>query len=218
MAIAAAGVSVLALFQSAAADFARQEEARLKACVAKIETRPEEAYEDGLAWTSEGNRPGARQCTALALVALGHHETGATRLEALARASDGGTLEQRAVYLAQAGHAWLQAGALEAAITSFSDALRLAPDRPELLIDRAGTFMMLERWDEALADLNAAIAVVPGDGEALQLRAEVHLAKDSLDLAERDVRAALAADPRNIQTLVTRGRVREARRLATERR
>ena len=57
---------------SAGERIAAEEQARLEACLAKIETDPDDAYEDGLAWLYQGNRPGARQCTAMALIALGH--------------------------------------------------------------------------------------------------------------------------------------------------
>lgn len=212
IAMAAAGAALF-LQQSAGAQIAAAEAARLEACVAKIETAPEEAYEDGLAWTFEGNRPGARQCTALALIALGDVQEGAVRLENLSMSSDGGTLEQRAVYLSQAGNAWLQIGAAEAAAVSFSEALRLAPNENDLLLDRATAYMLIDKWDEALKDLNIAIANTPGDGTAHQMRAEVHLNKGALDLAMKDVEAAMAADPSNIDTLLVRGRVREAIRL-----
>lgn len=211
--IAMAAGAALFLQQNASAEFAAAEARRLAACVAKIEQAPDEAYEDGLAWTFEGNRPGARQCTALALIALGNVEEGAVRLENLAMASDGGTMEQRAVYLSQAGNAWLQIGAAEAAAVSFSEALKLAPGENDLLLDRASAYMVIDKWDEALADLDTAIANDPGDAIAYQMRAEVHLSKDALDLAMKDVEASMAADPKNIDTLLVRGRVREAIRL-----
>ena len=211
--IAMAAGAALFLQQSAGAEFAAAEARRLEACVAKIEQAPDEAYEDGLAWTFEGNRPGARQCTALSLIALGNVEEGAVRLENLAMASDGGTMEQRAVYLSQAGNAWLQIGAAEAAAVSFSEALKLAPGENDLLLDRAGAYMVIDKWDEALSDLDTAIANDPSDAIAYQMRAEVHLSKDALDLAMKDVEASMAADPKNIDTLLVRGRVREAMRL-----
>ncbi|WP_213270873.1 hypothetical protein [Hyphomonas sp.] len=213
--IAMAAGAALFLQQSAGTQLAaaEAEAARLEACVEKIETAPEEAYEDGLAWSFAGNRPGARQCTALALIALGNVEEGAVRLENLSMSSDGGTLEQRAVYLSQAGNAWLQIGAAEAAAVSFSEALRLAPGENDLLLDRASAYMVIDKWDEAMADLNAVIANSPGDAIAYQMRAEIHLNKDALDLAMRDVETSMAADPRNIDTLLVRGRVREAMRI-----
>lgn len=213
--IAALSGSVL-LLQTLGSDLARAEEDRLEACVAKIEVSAEEAYEDGLAWTQEGNRPGARQCTALALIGLGSYETGANRLTQLARSSDGGSMEQRALYLTQAGHAWMQAGLPEAAARSFTDALNLAPGTPDLLLDRATAYIVTGNWDEALADLDLLLANVPGDVTGHQLRAEVHLNKNNLALAKQDVDAALAGDPTNIDTLLVRGRVREAIRIAED--
>jgi tetratricopeptide (TPR) repeat protein len=216
MSLIALAAGTVLMMQTAGAELAKAEEARLEACVEKIETDPENAYEDGLAWSFEGNRPGARQCTALALIALGNLETGAQRLQALASAPDGGSMEQRALYLSQAGHAWLQAGAPEAAIVSFSDGLKFAPGTTDLLLDRATAYIVTEKWDEALSDLDFALANSPGNPTAHQLRAEVHLNKRAYDLAMRDVNDAMAADPKNIDTLLVRGRVREAIRIAEE--
>lgn len=216
MSLIAFAAGTVLMMQSAGAELARTEEARLEACVAKIETDPENAYEDALAWSFEGNLPGARQCTALALIALGNYETGAGRLESLATSTDGGTMEQRAIYLSQAGQAWIMAGAPEVAVISFSDALTMAPGMVDLLLDRASAYILIEEWDKALSDLDLALANSPGFGPGHQLRAEVYLNRKSYDLAMRDVEAAMAADPKNIDTLLVRGRVREAIRVAAE--
>jgi len=216
MSLIALAAGSLLMLQSTSADLARAETARLEACVAKIESDPEEAYEDGLAWTFEGNRPGARQCTALALIALERYEIGADRLEQLATSTDGGSMEQRALYLSQAGQAWMMAGAPDMAVVSFTDALSFAPGTLDLLLDRASANILLEEWDEALSDLDLALANSPGFASAHQLRAEVHLNKKNYDLAMRDVDAAMAADPKNIDTLLVRGRLREAIRLAEQ--
>lgn len=216
MSMIAALAGTVLLLQSIGAELALAEADRLEACVAKIEVDPEEAYEDGLAWSHEGNRPGARQCTALALIALGNFETGADRLTKLAKSSDAGSMEQRALYLTQAGHAWMQAGAPDAAIVSFSDALNLAPGTADLLLDRATAYVVVEEWDKALADLDLLLANLPGDAIGHQLRAEVHLNKSSYDLAMKDINASLATDPTNIDTLLVRGRVREAIRIAED--
>lgn len=216
MSLIAFAAGTVLMMQSAGAELAKAEAARLEACVAKIETDPENAYEDGLAWSYEGNRPGARQCTALALIALGNYETGAERLESLATSTDGGSMEQRAIYLSQAGQAWIMAGAPDVAVVSFSDALTMAPGTGDLLLDRASAYILTEEWDKALSDLDLALANSPGFGPAHQLRAEVYLNKKSYDLAMRDVESAMAADPKNIDTLLVRGRVREAIRVAEQ--
>ena len=127
---------------------------------------------------------------------------------------DGGTIEQRAEYLTQSGNAWLQAGAPEAAIVTFTNALKLKPGVPDLLVDRASAHLMLGNWEDAKSDLDSALSRAPSMAIARQLRAEAHLNLDQLDLAMTDIDAAMAADPENIDTLVLRGRVREAIRLS----
>jgi tetratricopeptide (TPR) repeat protein len=217
MPLLAATLVSLALMQQTVGDqIAAEEAARLDACLAKIETDPDNAYEDGLAWTYQGNRPGARQCTALALIALGHPEEGAARLQSLANATDGGTMEQRAAYLSQAGNAWIQAEDPDAALVAFDGAIKIAPDAPELLMDRASAHLLLEHYDEAIEDLDAALRYTPDLGEAHQLRGQAWLEKGDPDKAMLDVTAAMDADPENVATLVLRGRVREALRIQDE--
>ena len=215
--LTAAAVS-LALLQTTVTGerIAAEEQARLESCLAKIETDPDDAYEDGLAWTYQGNRPGARQCTAMALIALGHPAEGAHRLMSLANATDGGTLEQRAAYLSQAGNAWIEANDPDSALEAFTGALKIAPDAPELLLDRASAHLLLEHYDEAIKDLDAALLLSPDLGDALQMRGAAWLEKGDPDKAMADVTAAMAADPENVETLVLRGRVREALRLQQE--
>tara|TARA_R110001599_G_scaffold1980_4_gene10343 strand:- start:11561 stop:12235 length:675 start_codon:yes stop_codon:yes gene_type:complete len=214
MSILAFAAVSYALLQSVSAQFAQTEATRLNACIAHIDENAEEAYEDALAWSFEGNRPGARQCVALSLIALGQEAEGAARLEELANATDGGTLEQRALYLTQAGNAWLVAGAPEAAIVTLSNALKIIPNDPNLLVDRASAHIMLDQWTHAISDLDAALESSPGFGTAHHLRAEARLNTGDLDLALSDVKAAMTAEPDNIDTLVLRGRVREAIRLS----
>jgi tetratricopeptide (TPR) repeat protein len=214
MSILAFAAVSYALLQSVSAEFAQTESARLDTCITRIDENAEDAYEDALAWSFEGNRPGARQCVALSLIALGQEAEGAARLEELANATDGGTLEQRALYLTQAGNAWLVAGAPEAAIVTLSNALKIIPNDPNLLVDRASAHIMVAQWSQAITDLDAALKSSPGFGTAHHLRAEARLNKGDLDLALTDVEAAMAAEPDNIDTLVLRGRVREAIRLS----
>lgn len=192
----------------------RTEQARLDACVDKIETAPEEAYEDALAWSYQGNRPAARYCTALALVALGQEEEGAARLEMLANAEDGGTMGDRALYLAQAGNAWILGGAPDAAIIALTNALKLRPDHPETLKDRAAAYFLTGSNYLAMTDLNAVIGLSPNDDEALRMRSQTHLGMKNFSAAEADLKAAMAIDGTNIDTLLLRGELNEAKRKA----
>ena len=205
---------ILPVSQSALADIARAEQARLDSCVVKVETAPEEAYEDSLAWLGNGNRPKARYCNAISLLALDRLEEGAARLEALATAPDPIELDDRILYLAQAGNAWLAGNYPEAAITALSEALKLEKTDAEIYKDRAAAYLAVQRWTEGVDDLNAALALAPADAETLTLRARAHLATENLRAAKADMEEALLYDPENIEILVLRGDIREAIRLA----
>ena len=214
-----AAFAALAIFQSATMteagrEIAAEEARRLAECRELTETDPEQAYEMGLAWLGNGNRPAARQCTALALISLEHYEEGALRLEELANAPDAGTVETRALYLSQAGNAWLAAGLPDAAITTLDNALRLRPGDAGLMIDLASARLALGQWREAASQLNDAIALAPGDPDALGLRARAYKEMGRFDAALADVNAARIAAPDNIELLVLRGEIREARRLS----
>jgi len=206
--------SLLPFSQTASADIARAEQERLEQCLAKTETAPSEAYEDSLAWLSGGNRPKARHCNAVALMAMGRITEGADRLQALASAPEPISLEDRTLYLTQAGNAWLSSGIPDAAILALTDALKLNPDDADLLTDRAAAYLLADRWTEGLSDLDAALVQRPQNPEALTLRARAHLANENLRAAKADMEAALLLDPENIDILVLRGEIREAIRLS----
>lgn len=205
---------LLPVSQSALADIAIAEQSRLETCIAMVETDPDAAYEDSLAWLGSGNRPKARYCNAIALLALDRLEEGAARLEALATAPDPIEIDDRALYLAQAGNAWLAGNYPEAAITALSEALKLEKTDPDLFKDRAAAYLAVERWTEGVDDLNAALDLSPADAETLALRARAHLATENLYAARADMEEALRYDPENIDILVLRGDIREAIRLA----
>lgn len=206
--------SLLPFSQTASADIARAEQARLETCLVKAEQAPQEAYEDSLAWLSSGNRPRARYCNAVALLALDRLEEGAARLEALATAPDAITVENRTLYLVQAGNAWLSANYPDAALVALTDALKLEMNEAVIYKDRAAAYLALERWIEGIDDLDKALELSPGDAEALALRARAHLAMENLRAAKTDMEEALVYQPENLEILVLRGEIREAIRLS----
>lgn len=208
-------ILLLSLLVSAAPSaFAQTEEQRLEQCIAQIDKDAEVAYQDGLSWLAKGNRPAARHCTALALIALGQEAEGAARLEELANAPDAGGLEERGVYLAQSGNAWLMAGLPDAAIVTLTNAMKLRPDDGELYKDRARAYVLQKKWDEAGKDLDSAIQLSAGNAEAFRLRGHVLLKLNRLDDAWKDVETAMRLAPKDIDVIVLRGDVREAMRLA----
>ncbi len=190
------------------------EEKRLEACLKKQETDPENAYEDALAWQYEGATTNARYCVATSLIALNKYEEGAARLEELAVSQTLPiSLEDRAIYMAQAGNAWLTAGLPEQAIVSLSEAMRFRKFDASLFQDRARAYMAQQKWEDGEADLDEAIKIQPGDVQSYILRGRARLIQDDVDGAWSDVEQGMAIDMTNVDLLVLRGDVREAKRL-----
>ena len=196
----------------AAPAFAQTEKVRLEQCIEKIDRDAEGAYQDGLTWLAVGNRPAARQCTALALIALGEEAEGAARLEELANAPEAGSADMRAVYLAQSGNAWLMAGMPAEAVVTLTNALKLRPGDGELFKDRARAHITLKQWTEAGDDLDRAIIQSSGDAESFRMRGHVRLKQGRLGEAWQDVEAAMKLAPADVNVVVLRGDVREAMR------
>jgi Flp pilus assembly protein TadD len=188
------------------------ENARLQACIAKIDVNADDAYEDAMRWLAVGGRPAARQCAALALIAKGQEEEGAVRLEELANAENAGGLEARTIYLAQAGNAWLLAGAPEAAIVTLTNAIKLSPRDAQLRMDRARAQMTMKKWAEAGGDLDAALELSPGEAEAMHMRAQLLMREGRLKDAWVDIEKARRQAPKDVSIIVTRGEIRQAMR------
>jgi tetratricopeptide (TPR) repeat protein len=204
-------LACLVLAASPAA-FAQTEKETLEHCLDQIDKDAEVAYQDGLTWLSKGNRPAARQCTALALIALGQEAEGAHRLEELANAPDAGGIEERGVYLTQSGNAWLLAKMPEEAIVTLTNAMKLRPSDGELFKDRSRAHVMLKHWKEAASDLDNAIQLSAADAEAYRLRGYALMKQSRLEEAWQDVVAAQKLAPKDVNVLLLRGDVREAMR------
>jgi tetratricopeptide (TPR) repeat protein len=205
-------IAAIVLIVAPAGHTQQSESGRLQACIDKIDRDAEGAYQDGLAWLATGNRPAARHCTALALIALGQEAEGAMRLEQLANAPDGGSLEERAIYLAQSGNAWLLARMPDAAVVTLTNAIKLRSTDSELRKDRARAHIALKSWNEARADLDASINLSPGDAEAHRLRAFALLQLERFNEAWSDVEQALKLSAQDVDAAVLRGDIREAMR------
>lgn len=207
-------LTLAAAFTPPALSQSQSPQARLNACIERIETDAEAAYEDALAWMNFGAPRQARYCTALALIGLEQYAEGAIRLEELANADDGGSLDARRIYLTQAGNAWLLAAAPEAALVALRNALKLAPRDPEIRKDIGRAHLLMESWEEAGQAFDEAIELSTGDAEAYALRGRALLEMGRLTDAWADVEAAMAANPSLLDAVVLRGDVREAMRKA----
>ncbi|MDR3436980.1 hypothetical protein [Telmatospirillum sp.] len=165
-----------------------------KHCIALARQKPDEGWEEALAWTSLGGGEPARHCAAIALIGLRQYEEGARRLEDLAAGSHS-DVKLRAGMLAQAGQAWLLAENPERANAAQTAALKLVPGAPDLLVDRAQSLAAAKNYREALADLNQALATAPNRVDALTFRSTAKRFLDDSKGAQADVAQALKIDP-----------------------
>jgi len=178
------------------------------ACVRAIDVNPENAFELALTWRDRGGGLPAERCAALALIALDEPGEAATRLDALARRSNAGSLPERASLLVQSGNAWLLAGEPQTAESAFSAALKLTPRDPETWVDRARARAALQNWTDAEADLSNALSFDKSKPETYVLRAAARQVLGNKAGYRADITAALAIDPNFPEALVERGSIR----------
>jgi tetratricopeptide (TPR) repeat protein len=195
-------LSITAVAQPAA------EAERYERCMALARKDPTAAWEMALAWQAEGGYHPADHCAAVALIGLHQYGEAGMRLEALAQAMVRAPKELRAEVLDQAGQAWLLLGNAERAQADLSAALKLAPDAPDLLIDRAEAAGARGRFKEAVADLDRALKRAPDRTDALVFRASAYRAEGKLGPALADVEKALALAPNSPDALLERGNIR----------
>ena len=178
-----------------------------RTCLILAKTKPDDGWEEALAWQSLGGGEAARHCAAVALIGLGHFEEAGERLEGLAKSSvrEDAT---RAEMFAQAGQAWLMAGNVPRADAAQRAALQLAPGTPDLLLDHAVTLAQVHQYKEVVDEMSDLLRRQPNRIEALTLRGSAYRYLDNLPAAETDLARALELDPGYPDALVERGRLR----------
>ena len=179
-------------------------------CLAMLPADPQGARTTAESWVTAGGGEAAEHCLALAYIALGEPEEAAARLQRLASGSKAPGAARAALF-DQAGQAWLMAGDPNAAFTAASEAVALAPDTPDLRVNRAVAAEALARWGVAEADLTQALAAEPRRADALVLRGAARRHLDRLAAAQDDIDRALALDAQNVEALLERGILRQRR-------
>ena len=173
-------------------------------CLAMLPLDPAGANAFADAWEATGGGDGAVHCHAAAQIALGYTEAGAEMLEKLARSSKAPALARAFVY-GQATQAWLIAGEADRAYGTATLALAMVPDDPDLLIDRSIAAATMERYMDAIDDLNLSLDRDPKRTDALVFRAAAWRHEGQLGLARDDVERALAIDPDYPEAILERG-------------
>ncbi|MEK9673701.1 MAG: hypothetical protein VW268_14560 [Rhodospirillaceae bacterium] len=176
-------------------------------CMKLARTRPEDGFEQALAWRSLGGGTAADHCASVALIELKQYGEAASRLEKLAKSS----LEEpeiKAGLYAQAGQAWLLLGRFEPATTAFTSAIGLKPGEADLYVDRAQAWAARADYDAAEADLSVALGLSPSRADIYALRAGARRFLDRNGDAMTDAQTALELAPNNPEALLERGILR----------
>lgn len=180
---------------------------RYAECMAQARKNPEQAFETALGWQSLGGGDPAQHCIAAALMSLKIYHEAATRFESLAQKTKKGD-KVRAGLLAQAAQGWLLAGQADRADGVLAAALKLTPDDPDLLIDRADARAQLGRFDESVKDLERAVEIDPKRPDAYAFMASALRQGDHPKEAAAAAEKALALDPEHVEALLERGMLR----------
>jgi tetratricopeptide (TPR) repeat protein len=199
----------IALAQGARKPAPLSEAQRYEACMTMTRRDPATAFDQALTWQDQNGGSPARHCAAVALIGLKQYKPAAERLEKLAQEMKNPEDEAvRVGILAQAGQAWLLAGDTSRAHAVQSAALKLAPQDPELWIDRGQTLATAKNYRDAALDFDQAIKIDAGRADAFLFRASARRFLEDLAGARRDIDAALRLKPTDPDALVERGSIR----------
>ncbi len=177
-------------------------------CLALLADDPAAALDYARDWSRRGGGSDAAQCAALSTLAVGDPADAAASLDGLA-GEPGLRPMLRAALADQAAQAWMLAARPDRALLAARVASGLAPDDPDLLVDRARAANAAGQPTEAVTVLGAMLAAHPARADALVVRAGAYRALGRLAQAHADVEAACAAAPDAPDALLERGVVRE---------
>jgi tetratricopeptide (TPR) repeat protein len=185
------------------------EEAAYNHCMDLAKTDPGAARDMAAKWAARGGAHPADHCYAVALIGLKQYKPAAQRLDKLAEAMLTVAPDSlRAEVLDQAGQAWLLGGEAARAYNDAGAALALAPNDPDILIDRAEAAGEAGWFDKAVGDLDIVLKSDPRRVDALIYRATAYRALNKLEPALADADAAVHLAPNSAQAVLERGNVR----------
>ncbi|HEY1629879.1 MAG TPA: hypothetical protein VGF56_01090 [Rhizomicrobium sp.] len=164
---------------------------RYDRCLSLVQRNASSAYEAAVAWQDGDGGAASAHCEAMALVLLRRYAEAAQKLDLLGHDRNVETGQERATLYDQAGNAWLLAGQTMKADDSFTNALSLMPNDPDILSDRARGRGARKDWAGAEKDLTAVLRTDPNRADLLVLRASARHALGRKQDARADVDQAL---------------------------
>ena len=186
---------------------------RLRACLALVQSNPEQAAAEARGWLEEQGAPRlmARRCLGLAFARQEQWAAAATVYELAAQEAEAANDPGRASFRAQAGNAWLAADQPQRALQALDGALTTPgldqAQRGQALLDRARAEVALGRADRARADLDGALQLVPGESLAWYLSAALARRSNDLVRAASDIARARQLAPDDPDILLLAGTI-----------
>jgi tetratricopeptide (TPR) repeat protein len=177
-------------------------------CMALARTTPAQALDQAAAWSKKGGGTPAGHCAAVALIGLGRYKEAAGAMEKLAVDEMKARKDLAADLYGQAAQAWVLANDSAHAVKDQSAAIGLAPDDPELLIDRGVTLASMAKYWEAIDDFSKAHDLGPKRADILTYRATAYRMLKSYDLARDDIEKAIKLRPGSAEAFLERGNIR----------
>jgi tetratricopeptide (TPR) repeat protein len=134
-------------------------------------------------------------------------------IEACTRMIESGLLDERQLVAAYSRRGFYYAATqTDRALADYDAALKIQPDSPAVLTDRAWIYLEHDRVDAAMADANKAIELLPRSlsARARLYRANAFLALNAYTKAVSDLDDAQGIDPADPHMYLTRGDIENA--------
>jgi tetratricopeptide (TPR) repeat protein len=177
-------------------------------CMSLADSAPDKALAKAKAWQHKDGGAPAGHCAAVALVGLGHYKEAASAMEKLAVEELKENKDLAAGLYGQAAQAWVLATDNARAIKDESAAIALAPDNPDLLVDRGVILASTGKFWEAVDDFSKAHDMADRRADILVFRATAYRMLKSFDLARDDLDRAIEIQPKNPDAYLERGIIR----------
>jgi tetratricopeptide (TPR) repeat protein len=159
-------------FLSSASAAPLSPEQKLAQCLKHAEALPDDTIAEAESWLKKDGGDRARTCHAFAQFHRGEYILAAQEFAALAVLRDTKDRKHAASLHAQAGLSYMRADDHKKAESEYTAALRLEKQDPDIWMDRATERASVERYWDAIDDLNHALILMPDMTEALRLRGQ----------------------------------------------
>ncbi len=191
-------------------DIFTQEGPQYRQCVQDVANDLETGRQGAQRWAADAGGAAAEHCLAIADLAAGLPRLAAVRFLKISERADAGGDEARALVLAQAALAWLDANERDFADEAATRARALAPAPAALLMVAANVYGQPDRWQAASDAVPEAEEAGIATAEAYIIRARAERALGKNRVAAENVISALKLDPFNLDALVLRGELIQA--------